>query len=518
MRQLLNIRAFFAVGLLAATLSTTACGSEGASESSTTAPPGATGVTQAGAQDFGLFRAILDDGGIPGPETLDALGFFAEHKLDYPAPDCGDQLCMHGLVGVMGNMITGSNCTLIQIGMNTTLSVDDLERPPLHLVLAIDISGSMSGDPIDFVKAGLLRMLDSLEPGDLVSIVAYSDEARLLAEAVSVDDRLDLEKVIKQLSAGGATNIYDGLFRAFEAASRNADPAWQNRVVMLSDGVATAGIETSERMVSLARAYAREGIGITTIGVGKDFDVEVMRDISEVGSGNFYFLEDPAAVREVFTEEVKTFLHPVALDVQIGVTIGGGYYLGRAYGTNSWTSSRVGGLVDIPSLFLAGRTEAAAPIEGGRRGGGGAIILELVPRPVQSAVTEPRKIGDLTLRWTHPTTGEEHTQTIALDTPHAAGEMPVDGYFTDATVEKGFVMLNLFAGFQLATELADDSDVGGARGVLEALHGQVETWLLSNDDPDIRDDLTYVELFIQNLKDVAEQTPVTKPPEPWPFD
>ena len=114
----------FVTTFAALALALAACGSsDDAAGESSAAPadpgPGATGISQGGAQDFGLFRQILEDGGIPAPDTLDDLGFFAEHKLDYPAPSCGGDVCMHGLLGVMGNMISGSSCTLIQIGMNS---------------------------------------------------------------------------------------------------------------------------------------------------------------------------------------------------------------------------------------------------------------------------------------------------------------------------------------------------------------------------------------------------------------
>ena len=76
---------------------------------------------QGGAQDFGLFRQILLAGGIPGPETIDDLGFFAEHKIAMPAAECGQNVCIHGMLGVMGNMISGSNCTIVMLGMNTPI-------------------------------------------------------------------------------------------------------------------------------------------------------------------------------------------------------------------------------------------------------------------------------------------------------------------------------------------------------------------------------------------------------------
>lgn len=483
--------------------------------------PGSVGVSQGGAQDFGLFRQILEDGEIPGPNTLDDVGFFAEHKLDFPAADCGEDVCMHGLLGIMGNMISGSPCTLIQIGMNSPIDLDALERPPLHLVIAVDTSGSMQGDPITYLKAGLVEMIDALEPDDRISLVRYADRAEVVLEMAEASDKEALRQAFEGLRPGGATNLYDGLFTAFALADRHLDPARQNRVIFLSDGVATTGLTSPERIGALAEGYAEKGIGVTAIGVGDQFDVALMRGISEVGAGNFYFLEDPKAVQEVFTEEVKTFLVPLALDVDLDVVVGDGYVVRGAYGTNGFRMREGGGTVHMPSLFLAGRTSAEEPIEGGRRGGGGAILLELVPRADQRGVADPLAVGSLALSWKHPLTGEVRSQRIDIEAPSAPDAPPEAGYFSNETVEKGFVMLNLFAGFQLAAQLAADADPRTARRTLEALRPNVEAWLAEHPDPDIEDDLRYLDLFIQNLI-VAEMrvqpyTPA-EPPNPWPAD
>ena len=495
------------------------CGADDAGGSGSAGPP-PSGITQAGGQDFGLFRQILTDGGIPTADTIDDLGFFAEHKLTYPDPTCGQDICMHGLLGVMGNMLTGSTCTLIQIGMNTPLNAETMERPPMNLVLAIDASGSMAGEPIEYVREGLRRMLDHLEDGDQVSIVAYSDSAAVVVQAMSISQRKDLEVAIGQLSAGGKTNMYDGLFTALELSQETPQPGWQSRVILLSDGVPTAGIQSAAKLASLAKGYAGQGIAVTTIGVGAEFDVEVMRSIAELGAGGFYFVEDPQALLEVFTEEVKTFLVPVALDVRIDVSVGAAYRLGGAYGTNGWSSSISGGFVEIPSLFVAGRTDAGEPPAEGRRGGGGAIIVELIPDPDLSGVAESEQahVGTVLLTWKHPVTGEVLQQTVTLQYPQGPSVVEEEGFFTDETVAKGFVMLNLLAAFQLAAELAQDSDPGAAIGVLQTVGISVEGWLEDHPDGDIQDDLTYVDLFVKNLQKAVYQTPVNSPPEPWPYD
>ncbi|MBK9259742.1 MAG: VWA domain-containing protein [Polyangiaceae bacterium] len=509
-------------GLLALTLA--GCAADSASQNGG-APvdpgPGSTGISQAGAQDFGLFRQILDDGKIPGPDTLDDLGFFAEHKLDYPAPSCGNDVCMHGMLGIMGNMISGSSCTLVQIGMNSPIDVNNLQRPPLHLVLSVDTSGSMAGPAMDYVKQGLVAMIPALQPNDKVSLVTYSTNAKIVLDYVAASDSAALDSAFKSIYAAGSTNLYEGLFQAFSLADKHFMPGYQNRVLYLSDGEATSGIQNSSKLVSLAEAYAKKGIGITTIGVGKDFDVGVMRDLGEVGAGNFYFLEDPKAVVEVFTDEVNTFLVPVALDVKFDVSVGGGYVVRGVYGTNGWENAEGGGTISIPSLFLAGRTSSEDPISEGRRGGGGAMLIELVPKAGAISVPDPYAVGNISLSFKDPATGTTKTQTTNIVAPNTPDAPPVDGYFFNDTVEKGFVMLNIYAGFKLATQLAADSDPRTARRTLEALRPNVADWLDINPDADIQDDLVYIDKFIENLKVVEQQTvPYTPadPPNPWPAD
>lgn len=388
----------------------------------------------------------------------------------------------------------------------------------MDLVLAVDTSGSMRGEPIEYLRRGLIRMLDALEPGDRVALVTYNDAAQVVvADAEVVEDRARLEAAFEGLIARNATNIYDGLYTAYGLAEAQQTPGRQSRVILLSDGVATAGLESGDRLRALAEAYARLGIGLTTIGVGRDFDVSAMRALSEVGAGNFYFLEDPAAVEEVFAEEVATFLVPVALDVELTLQVGPSYIVRQAYGTHGWRGGLRAGEVAIPSLFLAGRQRAADPVEGGRRGGGGGILVELMPLN-EAAFEEPRLVGSLAMSYTDPSTGERREQVVRIENPNDPGVIPEGGYFTGYTVEKGFVMLNLLVGFQLAAELAYDADVGSAIGVLQALQAEVQQWLAGQPDPDIADDLRYVEMFLNNLARVQGQTPVNRPPEPWPVD
>lgn len=471
------------------------------------------GVGQGGAQDFGLFRQILLAGEIPGPDTIDDVGFFNEHKLLLPAADCGHDVCLHGLFGQMGNMITGSNCTTVLLGMNTPIDPETIPRRPLNLALAIDVSGSMRGDPIDYTRLGLTQMLGSLLPEDRITIVAFSEWADVVADGLAGDDP-ELQVVIEQLDADGGTNIYDGLRAAFEAVDAAADNGMQNRVILLSDGVATEGITASAKILNMAAAYNAAGLNLTTIGLGEDFDVQLMRTLAEAGSGAFYFLEDPKAVAEVFVEEVEAFLIPLAEDASINFGVTGDYILRGLYGTKLFTADGQGAEVEIPSLQIAHRKDVDDN-DKGRRGGGGAILLELLPAPGAGAGAQ--EVGDLHFSYRVPASDVIIEQEIAVTAPLGPGEPGT--FFADASVEKSFVMLNIFMGFKMAALRAQGGDDLGAINLLNALAANVQIWLEQNPDADIEDDLFYIDLFRTNIHQRTPQEPQPNPPpEPWPYD
>lgn len=488
------------------------------------APQQGAGVAQGGAQDFGRFRDIVESGELPAPSTLDPVGFFNEHKIELPPPDCGEHVCLQGLLGVQGNMINGNNCTVALVGFNTPLSPDDFQRPPLNLALAVDVSGSMRGEPMSAVKSGLEALAATLEAKDRVVLVTYSTDAQVIVESTPEGDpdRAALIDAIRSLQPGGETNIYAGLRSALELVDAQAEANRQNRVILLSDGVATAGITDRERIVSLGTRFATEGIGITTIGVGSEFDLELMRRLSEDGAGNFYFLDDLGAVEEVFTEEMRTFMVPLAEDVQIDFDVAPGYEFRAAYGTRLWSGDAGHATIEIPSLFMASRTsnDDVGPGEG-RRGGGGMILIELVPtadEALSADIGRDAPAGTITMSYRQPGTDVIVEQSLTVTNPLEPGETPPVGEFQDASVEKAFVALNIYAGLSMAVERASIGAGNAALNVLNPLHESVELWVEDNPDPDIEGDLHVMGRLIEVIEQTGATETVGAPPDPWPQD
>ena len=289
-----------------------------------------------------------------------------------------------------------------------------------------------------------------------------------------------------------------------------------NRVLLLSDGEATTGLVNDARVRTLAESYAAEGIAVSTIGMGDDFDPELMRGLAETGGGAFYFLEDPAAVTEVFAEEAEAFLLPLAQNVVIDAEVSEGYSLRGVFGTQRAVVTPGRARIEIPSLQLAHRV-SASDNEGGRRGGGGAMVVELTPEPGATG----GDVGTLRIAYDTPWSDERVEQEIEIQSPLEPGETPEGGFFEADGTRKAFVTLNLYAGFEMAAVRAAAGDGLGAMAVLEPLRDAVDGWLEVFPDPDIEDDLRYVDMFIANLEARGVEPPMNLPPpeeDPWPQD
>lgn len=471
-------------------LATVACGtsqSEGVSAPGGEDSPGG-GVSFGGAQDIGELRSILDRGELPGPDTFDANGFFNEH-YNAPAPTtCTDLLCLASGLSVGRDWLTGAHQATLQIAIQSNVDPAQYQRLPMNLVVVVDHSGSMASDNrLEKVKAGLHTLIDNLRAEDRLALVEFDDVVTVDATLGTALDRAKLHAIVTSLQPRGATNIYDGLAQGFRLLGDAPSSDRQNRVIFLSDGLATAGDTSQANIMMMAKGSVARGIGLTTIGVGNDFDVNLMRGLAEQGAGNFYYLEDPTAATEVFTEELDYFMQPIALDVRVDATPSSAYQLGEVVGSRLWVAEANRGAMQIPAVFVASRTSQGG--DGGRRGGGSMLFLQLKPINEGSA-----RVADITLSYRAPGSSTRTTQTVSLDYRAPAGDAVV--YLSGPEMAERFAMYNTFLGIRAATQAYDPSC---ATAALQATRAQAEAWNATHEDPDIAADLALIDQYLANL-------------------
>jgi len=493
--------------------------------SGSVAVPTGSNVNLGGSQDIGFFRSQLNSGLVPDISALDAAGFFAEHHQDLPPPACGKRVCLQPMLAVMGNLFNGSNCTMLQLALNTPITADPAARPPLSLAVVVDVSGSMQGEKLQYVKQGLEILIDKMRDGDRLALVSYSDSARVLAPMAPVElQRVSLRAQVRSLVADGGTNIALGLETGYHAVLNSIDRSRQNRVILLSDGVPTVGVTSTSAIIGTSRSYNSEGIGITTVGLGLDFNVDLMRNLALQADGNFYFLENTGAIQEVFQEELDFFTVPVAFDLSMQLTTGDAYSFGRAVGSPFFKTNPNGGSLDVPSVFIAHRTSNQdVTSQNGRRGGGSALLIELLPRP--DAANYPETIvAHVNLSFRDPLTQEIVTDSIDIKYPFQASFLSPTGHFQGEnvkTVQKSFVMLNILTGMERVIQ-AFHSGRANQTSIteLDRLIAAVTDYNQEVGDVDIRLDLDLMGQLRANLLRAGVPAPASASQfgDPWPAD
>jgi len=194
------------------------------------------------------------------------------------------------------------------------------QRPPVNLALVIDRSGSMSGEKIEKAREAGLEAVRQLSPDDIVSIVAYDSRVETLVPAQRVGNRRRLEDAIRSLEAEGNTALYDGVVRGADEVRRNGeDGRYVNRVILLSDGQANVGPSSPDELGRLGAALMREGIAVTTVGLGLGFNEDLMARLAQRSDGNTYFVEDSADLPRIFAAELGDVLNVVARRVVIEI-------------------------------------------------------------------------------------------------------------------------------------------------------------------------------------------------------
>jgi Ca-activated chloride channel family protein len=192
-------------------------------------------------------------------------------------------------------------------------------RVPSDLVVVLDRSGSMAGAKLEHARAAIFALLERLGPRDRFALVTYSDGAELrlpLMEATAAA-RASWRSVIDAVSPSGGTNMAAGLDLGLGTVDVARRDGRSPRVILISDGLANQGDVSREGLRGRAARAAAGEYALSTVGVGLDFDEELMASLADAGTGNFHYLENTLDLSEIFAAELATARETVATAVTI---------------------------------------------------------------------------------------------------------------------------------------------------------------------------------------------------------
>jgi len=235
-------------------------------------------------------------------------------SIDYNYPDPTEELGVTLYSGHRQISIQGQN-ELVQIGIQGR-KLEFEQLPPLNLAFVIDKSGSMSAaNKMDWVKDAFGIFIERVRDIDFVSLIVFDNSAKVVfpsTQMKSRDRRLQFRQAVDSVQTGGGTNLVDGLELGYQQVLANYRSEYTNRVLFLTDGVGESG-----GLLDMAETYRELGINVSTIGVGTDFDLELMVELARRGGGSSRFIANREGMEDIFGGELDRMVVAVARNLEM---------------------------------------------------------------------------------------------------------------------------------------------------------------------------------------------------------
>ena len=203
------------------------------------------------------------------------------------------------------------------LNFNAQTQAETSPRRPLNLSLVIDRSGSMAGQSLRYAIKAAQQLVESLTADDIVSVVIYDDQPETILPPQTVEDKAAICKQIGRIRAGGCTNLSGGWLMGCDCVKSRQTSDRLNRVLLLTDGQANMGITDPKVLTKTAKNQAETGIITTTLGFGSYFNEDLLISMADAAGGNFYFIQSPEDVAQVFRIELESLTAVVAQNLTV---------------------------------------------------------------------------------------------------------------------------------------------------------------------------------------------------------
>jgi Ca-activated chloride channel family protein len=398
------------------------------------ASPETVGLAAGGAKDVANFRENVANGYTPQPEAISDEGLFYDYHFetgDRAAPDA--LFAPSYVAAVSDHPISGEAEQYLSVGLDSTLSVDEFDRPRLDLVAVLDVSGSMDSSfdayyydehgrkreseddvatKLDAATQSLCALTEQLHDEDRLGVVLYNHRAHVAKPLrdIGTTDMPAIRRHICELAAGGSTNLADGFEAAVDMLVDGApSPDVERRVVFMTDMMPNTGVTGENELTRLFADAAVEGVHTTFIGMGLDANAELADTLSAIRGANHYFIHSAAEFERRLGEEFDYMVTPLVYDLNLDLDADG-YEIEAVHGSPS-ADTATDRLMHVGTLFPSAKQDGEAR--------GGVILVRLEQ-------TDPNAEVELVASWTERD-GGEYTERVSVDVPDEPGTYAHDG-------------------------------------------------------------------------------------------
>ena len=397
------------------------------------------GLATGGAKDVENFRENIAAGSTPQPEAISDEGLFYDYHFETGEPTGTDALfAPRYAAAVSEHPLTGETEQFLSVGLDSTLSVADFERPQLDLVAVLDVSGSMSSPfdqyyydehgrkrsvadegtsseareqtKLEAAAESLCALTEQLDDEDRLGVVLYNNRAHVAKPIrdVGSTDMVAIRQHIREVQAGGGTNLADGFEAAWDMlADGETTVDRERRVVFMTDMMPNTGVTGAAELTELFADAAAEGIHTTFVGMGLDANADLADTLSGIRGANHYFVHSAAEFERRLGAEFAYMVTPLVYDLGLELE---GAEIEAVHGSPS-ADAATDQLMHVTTLFPSATEDGEAR--------GGVVLVRLADDVDASEV-------DLIASWTERD-GSEYTERASVDLPTDPGHFAHSG-------------------------------------------------------------------------------------------
>jgi Ca-activated chloride channel family protein len=353
--------------------------------------------------------------------------------------------------------------------------VNGNSRPPLNLSLVLDRSGSMEGEKIIRAREAALYCVDQLLPSDRLSVVTFDDQIEVLVPSQTVSNRAGIRELITGISTRGSTALHQAWVRGGIQVSEHLEPAAINRVLLVTDGLANVGETRTDTIVGQACGLAAKGVTTSTIGIGRDFNEDLLIPMGTAGGGNSWHVAEPRDMERIFRTEMEGLIAQIGHTVTLELMPGDGATVVDLLNDFEKTS---GVHFKLPNLI------AGSPLE----------IVARLKVPARRSGERLRAI-DVRLAWEPQATPGERAELIHEMTVEFGDKEKRDASPADERVKKAVTLLMAARAHREAVDLLDRGDILAARSAVASSLAMLEDAAADGD--------SHAVMFCERLESVA---------------
>jgi len=322
-----------------------------------TTDSGDLGYTVGGAADANNFRDNVREGYLPLPTDITYEGLFHNYYFDTGGDGyCAETFCPSYSTAVTEHPLTGETEKYMTVGLNSNMEAEEFERKKLNLVVVLDKSGSMDNgfdeyyydrygnrrevetegrSKMEVAKDAVGSVAEQLGEGDRLGVVSFDSNAHVERRLRPVRNTERAKSSVRRITADGSTSLSDGMdeatamLREFE----NADPAeYENRIVFVTDAMPNTDETRRSELLRRIEENANRGVHTTFVGVGVDYNTELVEGITSVRGANYFSVHSAEEFEDRMDEGFEYAVTPLVYDLSVEVD---GAEVEWVYGTDA---------------------------------------------------------------------------------------------------------------------------------------------------------------------------------------